>query len=164
MRAEKFLVRVATEADLAEVVALERGITEASHWTAAEYAGIVLEGSLEGAVRRCFFVAEADASLLGFAVGKVIGSGRGGIGELESVVVMEKVRRAGVGTALCGSVVDWCRRLGATAVELEVRVGSAGAISLYEGLGFVVSGRRGWYYREPAEDALMMRLDLVKNK
>ena len=76
MRAEKFLVRVATEADLAEVVALERGITEASHWTAAEYAGIVLEGSLEGAVRRCFFVAEADASLLGFAVGKVIGLGR----------------------------------------------------------------------------------------
>ena len=164
MRAGEFLVRAATGGDLAEVLALERGITEASHWTEAEYAGIVLEGASEGAVRRCFFVAEAESRLLGFAVGKVIGSGRGGIGELESVVVMEKTRRAGVGRVLCGSVVDWCRKLGATAVELEVRVGSVGAIALYEGLGFVVSGRRGWYYREPAEDALMMRLDLVKNK
>jgi len=164
MRAGEFLVRAATGGDLAEVLALERGITEASHWTEAEYAAIVLEGASEGAVRRCFFVAEAEARLLGFAVGKVIGSGRGGIGELESVVVMEKARRAGVGRVLCGSVVDWCRKLGATAVELEVRVGSVGAIALYEGLGFVVSGRRGWYYREPAEDALMMRLDLVKNK
>jgi ribosomal-protein-alanine N-acetyltransferase len=166
MRAGEFLVRAATGGDLAEVVALEREITEASHWTEAEYAAIVLEGASEGAMRRCFFVAEAEAEarLLGFAVGKVIGSGRGGIGELESVVVMEKARRAGVGRALCGSVVDWCRKLGATAVELEVRVGSAGAIALYEGMGFVASGRRGWYYREPAEDALMMRLDLVKNK
>jgi len=164
MRAGEFLVRAATGGDLAEVLALERGITEASHWTEAEYAAIVLEGASEGAVRRCFFVAEAESRLLGFAVGKVIGSGRGGIGELESVVVMEKARRTGVGRVLCGSVVDWCRKLGATAVELEVRVGSVGAIALYEGLGFVVSGRRGWYYREPAEDALMMRLDLVKNK
>ena len=164
MRAGEFLVRAATGGDLAEVLALERGITEASHWTEAEYAAIVLEGASEGAVRRCFFVAEAESRLLGFAVGKVIGSGRGGIGELESVVVMEKARRTGVGRVLCGSVVDWCRKLGATAVELEVRVGSVGAIALYEGLGLVVSGRRGWYYREPAEDALMMRLDLVKNK
>ena len=45
-------------------------------------------------------------------------------------------------------------------MELEVRAGSVGAIALYEGLGFVVVGRRRGYYREPVEDALLMRLEL----
>jgi ribosomal-protein-alanine N-acetyltransferase len=66
-----------------------------------------------------------------------------------------------VGKALCAAIVGWCKELGATALELEVRVGSAGAIALYTGLGFAVAGRRGWYYKDPAEDALMMRLDLA---
>jgi [ribosomal protein S18]-alanine N-acetyltransferase len=165
MTAGKFGVRFATAADLAEVVALERGVAEAPHWAEGEYAAIVAETEgAEGAVRRCFFVAETPGQLLGFAVGKVIGSGRGGIGELESVVVAAEARRGGVGRALCTAVVAWGKGLGATALELEVRVGSAGAIALYTGLGFVASGRRGWYYREPAEDALMMRLDLGKEK
>jgi ribosomal-protein-alanine N-acetyltransferase len=61
---------------------------------------------------------------------------------------------------LCAAVVDWCGELGAAALELEVRAGSVGAIALYTGLGFVGIGRRAGYYREPVEDALLMRLDL----
>jgi ribosomal-protein-alanine N-acetyltransferase len=62
---------------------------------------------------------------------------------------------------LCLAVADWCRDRGARALELEVRAGSVGAIALYDGLGFVVAGRRAGYYREPAEDALLMRLALI---
>jgi ribosomal-protein-alanine N-acetyltransferase len=47
------------------------------------------------------------------------------------------------------------------ALELEVRAGSIGAIALYSSVGFVVAGRRRDYYREPVEDALLMRLDLT---
>ena len=72
-------------------------------------------------------------------------------------------RRMGVGRALCEAVIDWCKGQSA-ALELEVRAGSEGAIALYEGLGFVVTGRRGGYYREPAEDAVLMHLDLAKYK
>ncbi len=79
---------------------------------------------------------------MGFAVGKVIGVGCGEFGELESVAVEAAARRGGVGRALCGAVVEWCRERGAAVVELEVRAGSGGAIALYEGLGFVVAGRR----------------------
>jgi ribosomal-protein-alanine N-acetyltransferase len=113
-----------------------------------------------GAVRRCFFVAEGEGRLLGFAVGKVIGSSGEGLAELESVAVEAAARRGGVGRALCAAVADWCRERGAAALELEVRAGSAGAIALYSGLGFVVAGRRVGYYRSPAEDALLMRLDI----
>jgi ribosomal-protein-alanine N-acetyltransferase len=172
MRVEGFCVRVAESADVAGVVALERGIAKAPHWVEAEYVGILDKGGDEdkrgdddkggdGAIRRCFFVAVAERRLLGFAVGKVIGSDPDGLGELESVAVEAAARRRGVGRALCGAVASWCRNQGVAALELEVRAGSGGAIALYAGLGFVVAGRRAGYYREPVEDALQMRLELV---
>src|SRR5216683_2550774 len=138
MRVEGFRVRVAEAADVVGVVALERGIAEAPHWAEAEYAAMVDADKADSAVRRCFFVGEAEGRLLGFAVGKVIGSNGEGVGELESV--------------------------GVRALELEVRAGSAGAIALYSGVGFVVAGRRAGYYREPVEDAVLMRLDLEKDQ
>ena len=100
--------------------------------------------------------------MLGFAVGKVAGSGSNGVAELESVAVSLAARRGGVGRALCEAVVDWCRWQGAMRMELEVRAGSEEAIALYGGLGFVVVGRRRGYYREPAEDALLMKLELAR--
>jgi ribosomal-protein-alanine N-acetyltransferase len=174
-----FHIRVGGVADVAGVVALERGIVEAPHWAEAVYATIAnADGDVEGAnadgdsdraadgvVRRCFFVAEAEGGrLVGFAVGKVIGSGADGVGELESVAVEGAVRRMGVGKALCEAVVAWSRGQGAAALELEVRAGSGGAIALYRGLGFAIAGRRAEYYREPAEDAVLMRLDLAKGE
>jgi ribosomal-protein-alanine N-acetyltransferase len=159
MTVEGFCVRVAESADMAGVVALERGIAEAPHWAEAEYVAILNKGG-DGAIRRCFFVAEAEGRLLGFAVGKVIGSDADGLGELESVAVEAAARRRGVGRALCAAVADWCRGQGVRAMELEVRAGSEGAIALYGEMGFVVAGRRAGYYREPVEDALLMRLDL----
>ena len=163
MRVEGFRVRVAAAADVVGVVALERSIGEAPHWSEGEYAAMVV-GHVDGAVRRCFFVAEAGGRLLGFAVGKVIESSGEGVAELESVAVETAARRSGVGRALCAAVADWCRGQGAAGLELEVRAGSVGAIALYGGLGFAGIGRRAEYYREPAEDALLMRLDLNKSK
>jgi ribosomal-protein-alanine N-acetyltransferase len=161
-------VRVGIAADLEAVIALERAVGEAPHWSETEYAAIVssqedTRGGVQGGeVRRCLLVAEAEGRLVGFAVGKVIGMGRDGVAELESVAVEAGARRGGVGRALCGAVVEWCRGQGAAAIELEVRAGSAGAIALYAGLGFVVVGRRGAYYSGPVEDALLMRLDLER--
>jgi ribosomal-protein-alanine N-acetyltransferase len=161
MRVEGFRVRVAEAPDLAAVVALERTIVEAPHWAEGEYAAMVrADREVDGVVRRCFFVAEAEGQLLGFAVGKVIGLDAEGVAELESVAVEGAARRRGVGKALCTAVAQWCRGQGVAALELEVRAGSAGAIALYTGLGFDVVGRREGYYREPLEDALLMRLDL----
>jgi ribosomal-protein-alanine N-acetyltransferase len=162
MKVEGFCVRAAGAADVVRVLALERGIVEAPHWAEAEYAAILnADGDIERPVRRCLFVAEMESRLMGFAVGKVIGSAAGGAADLESVAVDAAARRIGVGRAVCGAVVAWCRAQGARALELEVRAGSRGAIAMYAGLGFVVTGRRGAYYREPVEDAVLMRLDLA---
>jgi [ribosomal protein S18]-alanine N-acetyltransferase len=160
-------VRVAGAADLARVVEMERTSREAPHWAETEYAAIVrvnrdvdgVDGK-DGMVKRRLLVAEAGERLVGFVVGKVVGSGEGSFAELESVVVEAAARRRGVGRALCEAVIAWCREQGAAELELEVRAGSDGAVALYAGLGFTAVGRREGYYREPVEDAVMMRLEL----
>jgi ribosomal-protein-alanine N-acetyltransferase len=43
---------------------------------------------------------------------------------------------------------------------LEVRASNHPALTLYRRLEFVEIGRRTGYYQNPAEDALLMRLDL----
>lgn len=147
-------VRVGVERDLAGVIALERATVEAPHWSEVEYAA-AMDGS-EEYVRRCLFVAEADGTLIGFAVGKAAGNSA----EVESVAVDLRMRRVGVGRALCEAVIGWCREERAAAVELEVRSASGGAIGLYRGLGFVPVGKRPRYYSDPVDDAVLMRLDL----
>ena len=146
-------VRAAVLDDLAGVVALERAVSEAPHWAERDYAEIVAGSG----VRRCLFVAESAGELVGFAVGKAVAD----LGELESVAVRSDARRSGTGWALCGVVVEWCRAHGAKALELEVRAASAGALALYERLGFERVGLRRGYYREPVDDAVLMRLKLV---
>lgn len=151
-------VRGAEIDDLPQVIELERAIPEAPHWTGADYAAILRPRST-GAGRR-LFVADTRDGLGGFAVGKVI-AGLEGFAELESVAVRADARRGGVGRALCEAVRDWSREQGATVLELEVRAASAGAIALYERLGFERQGVRRSYYKDPADDALLMRLRLV---
>jgi [ribosomal protein S18]-alanine N-acetyltransferase len=152
-------VRAGVAADVEDVVLLERATEFAPHWAVEEYAAIVNDA---GEVRRRLLVAEGEEGLVGFAVGKVVRLGVETVAELESVAVKVEARRWGIGRRLCEAVIDWCRAGGAAAVELEVRAGSGGAIGLYEGLGFKGAGVRRGYYREPVDDALLMRLDLEK--
>jgi len=147
-------VRMARVEDVPAVVIVEREISEAPHWTEEEYVAIALENP-EGFLRRCFFVAEGAAGVVGFAVGKVVGAGLEAA--LESVAVATEARRSGVGRALCEAVIGWCGVEGATAVELEVRSANVVAIRLYRGMGFVEEGVRRRYYSAPVDDAISMR-------
>ncbi len=158
------LVREAEAADVAQVIALERAAPEAPHWSEAEYDAILGSGGEDRSVRRCLLVAEADGLLVGFAVGRMVIGGAAGISDLESVVVDVRSRRKGAGRALCQAVIGWSRGWGAAEVQLEVRAGSVGAIGLYTGLGFEAVGRRAGYYRDPAEDAVLMRLEITAAK
>ncbi len=159
------LIRNAVPSDLVALVALERETAEAPHWAEIEYSAIVnVDREVDALVRRCLLIAEGESGLLGFAVGKAIGTGKDTVGELESVVVKETARRAGVGKALCEAIVAWSRQQGAQALELEVRAGSKGVIALYSGLGFVVTGRRLAYYQWQVDADVLTRLRLETRK
>ena len=154
------LIRLGREDDLVAVIALERATADAPHWADAEYARFTTLQPEEDAserLRRCLLVATTEQGIVGFAVSSAIGSASACEGELESVVVAWHARRQGVARALCGALLAWCQSEGADTVSLEVRSQSVGAIRLYEGLGFSVTGRRAGYYSEPADDALRMQ-------
>ena len=171
-------LRPALAADLDAIVALERATPTAPHWSPSAYAAALasaqtappqISSPQPAAPRRCLIVAHAAGSLAGFAVGlappRVPAAGglqslSAQVAELETVVVAATARRSGIGRALCTAVLAWCRAQRATAVVLEVRAASTGAIALYAALGFIPAGRRPHYYRDPEDDALILRLDL----
>lgn len=158
----KFQIRRAHKEDIEAVIALEERTANAPHWLESDYR-MTLEVDSNPALRRCLLVAEQESGnqrldLIGFAVGKAIGTGVEARAELESIVVAEQARRSGVGRELCTGVIQWCRELEILNVELEVRSSNIGAIAFYIDLGFSPIGLRKRYYRDPEEDALLMQI------
>ena len=76
-----------------------------------------------------------------------------------NVAVATDHRRRGVASDLLGALFDRTREDGRRGYTLEVRVSNAGAITLYEGLGFERRGVRRGYYTDNREDALIMWRD-----
>ena len=149
------LIRHATPDDLPLMIALEQQAPTAAHWSAREYDALF---SPE-APRRIVLIAEDETGgshLHGFVIGRC------GIDEweVENVVVAEEQRRHGVGSALVGQLLQEAREASVTSVLLEVRESNPAARRLYERLGFSEIGRRSGYYREPPEDALILRISI----
>ena len=77
--------------------------------------------------------------------------------DMMNVAVHPDFRRQGIAEALVNGLVDRLKDMGSHCLTLEVRASNAPAISLYEKLGFSEIGRRKNYYRNPREDALILR-------
>ena len=69
---------------------------------------------------------------------------------------------AAIATRLIEAVLAEARSRGMLRIFLEVREGNRGARALYRTLGFETIGRHRLYYRDPPEDALIMRRLLVR--
>ena len=77
--------------------------------------------------------------------------------DVMNVAVHPDFRRRGIAEALVNALVDELKAIESRCLTLEVRASNVPAISLYEKLGFAEVGRRKNYYRNPREDALIMR-------
>lgn len=80
--------------------------------------------------------------------------------DMMNLAVDPDFRQQGVGQALVNGLINHLQQNNVIALLLEVRVSNTPAISLYEKLGFVQVGRRPKYYRNPREDALILRKEL----
>jgi ribosomal-protein-alanine N-acetyltransferase len=76
-----------------------------------------------------------------------------------NVAVATDQRRRGTATTLLGALFELTSEDGRRGYTLEVRVSNAGAIALYERLGFESRGVRRGYYTDNREDALIMWRD-----
>ena len=74
--------------------------------------------------------------------------------DMMNIAVSDAHRRRGIARML---VEELIRQLEAYQLSLEVRASNAPAIALYENLGFQQVGLRKNYYRNPKEDALILR-------
>ena len=138
-----------TEADLAEVLALEH-LAYSQPWTEENFRGefrrhITLALGLRRGGRllaHCFFwLLPPEIHLLNLAV-------------------RPECRRRGLARRLAAAMESIGRRAGVRSIFLEVRPSNQGAVNLYASRGFKVAGRRPSYY-EDGEDALLMTLELL---
>ena len=74
-----------------------------------------------------------------------------------NLAVSPDYRRGGLGELLVDTLIVRLREKGNHCLTLEVRISNAPAISLYVKLGFSQVGLRKNYYRNPREDALILR-------
>jgi len=79
---------------------------------------------------------------------------------LTDLGVAEEFRRCGIARALVSDLCRDGRDGGSSVVLLEVRASNEAALSLYRSLGFEEQYRRGRYYADTGEDAVVMRLAL----
>ncbi len=80
-----------------------------------------------------------------------------GEGNITNIAVLPAYRGRGIGRTLLLSLLEAAMRRGAKEIFLEVRVSNASAIRLYEAVGFDTVGTRKNFYKQPREDALIMK-------
>ena len=77
--------------------------------------------------------------------------------DMMNVAVHPDHRRKGIAETLILTLIAQLKAMESRCLTLEVRASNAPAIALYEKLGFSEIGRRKNYYRNPREDALILR-------
>jgi ribosomal-protein-alanine N-acetyltransferase len=83
-----------------------------------------------------------------------------GESDMMNVAVHPDHRRKGIAEALVNTLSADLKARDNVCLTLEVRVSNQPAIALYEKLGFAQVGLRKNYYRNPKEDALILRKSL----
>jgi len=143
-------IRAAAPADLDAIVEIERG-SFGDPWSRA-----LFFDALFGKHTWFEVAVGAGGELVGYIVAQIVADEA----EVLNLAVAPARRRDGAGALLLNGVMAAARARGAIAVYLDVRESNAAARALYARFGFAEVGRRRAYYREPVEDALMLRSDL----
>ena len=143
-------IRAAAPPDLDAIHAIECA-SFGDPWSFETFRGLLRHppASMEVAVG-------AAGALLGYAVAWHAADEA----EIANIAVAPDARRRGVGALLLDRILRSAADFGARTVFLEVRESNGVARKLYEVRGFEIAGRRKKYYRQPDEDALIMRLQL----
>jgi ribosomal-protein-alanine N-acetyltransferase len=140
-------------ADLGRVLEIAASLPESPHWTESAYLDAL---NPESTPRRIALVAATSEEVVGFAVVSLLPPRA----ELESIAVAAGSQRSGFGRRLFDALLSELRTAGVLEITLEVRASNHAALAFYRRAGFSKMGLRRAYYADPAEDAVLMRLDL----
>ena len=144
--ADRCRVRVATEADLGGIVAIEQEAFS-DPWSRESFHRLLSQLAL---------VADDGDEVVGYIVAHWAGEES----EILNLAVHPEQRRRGIARRLVEEAVVRLVAKGVRLVFLEVRESNEGALAFYDGLGFRQAGHRPGYYRRPREDALVLARSL----
>ena len=133
-------------AHVAQIAALEK-LCFSDPWS---------ENSISSELRNdlaLWLVALDDDNVVGY-VGSQTAAGET---DMMNIAVHPDHRRRGIAEILIDCLIWELKNRGSTSLSLEVRASNEPAKALYEKLGFVQVGLRKNYYRNPREDALILR-------
>ena len=82
--------------------------------------------------------------------------------DMMNVAVHPEHRNRGVAHSLITELINLLKDKNVISLSLEVRVSNESAIGLYHKMGFEIIGKRPGYYRNPREDAFIMRKGFAK--
>lgn len=147
-------IRPAVRADVPRIQELTAEAPGASQWPADKYDSYFAPEAVQTSY---LFVADHNHGVNGFVAARSVSDEC----EIENIVVSRAVQRHGIASELLRHLLfNLSDRI--QSVFLEVRESNQPAIRLYEKAGFKVVGRRKSYYRQPPEDALIMRKSFGK--
>jgi [ribosomal protein S18]-alanine N-acetyltransferase len=146
-----YRIRPAVPADVKALLAIERR-TFTDPWTEASFHEALTSAWTFG------LVAETGRGMVGYLIGREVA----GTGEVLNLAVAPEFRRRGIAGALLEAGLAAFRRRKVDEVFLEVRESNRSAQALYLSRGFRAVGQRAAYYRNPKEDALVLRLALAQ--
>jgi RimJ/RimL family protein N-acetyltransferase len=167
---KEIVIRRATPADAAELVAMAREIgaepegwlIATSDWRSAGHERRYLR-SVRHTPHAAVYVAEAPEGLVGrLSLARDPHPASSHVADL-GLMVASSHRRRGIGRMLLEQAVEWARQTGISKLELHVFPHNAPALALYESFGFVREGYRRGQYRRGAGyvDAVLMAYEVV---
>jgi len=150
-------IRRAVRDDLPAILGIERA-SFSDPWTEESFETALGLDRMQVLVAQTPAAERGDGAsgLAGYVVALVIGPEA----EIADLAVAPDWRRRGVGRALLTHSISELVDAGVRTLYLEVRESNAAARTLYETYGFRSVGRRRGYYRQPVEDALLLRRDI----
>lgn len=139
-------IRVMEKADISQLAELEK-LCFSDPWS---------ESAFEYELRNplSLWLVAADEQVVAGYVGSQTVMGEA---DMMNIAVAPSYRRQKIAENLVLTLIEMLNEKNAKSLTLEVRVSNAPAISLYEKLGFIQVGRRPGYYRNPREDAYILR-------
>ena len=138
------MIRDFDAADAESVRALLAGIPEAVQWLPQD-----VQASQANSV---FRVVEEEGQLSGLIIFRIMA----GEAEILNLAVESRRRRQGMASRLIEDMIVASKAAGVKRIFLEVRDSNEAARSFYARMGFTEVGRRRQYYRQPAEDGLVL--------
>lgn len=145
---EEFASRPMEAQDISGASAIEASVPDG--WSERGVAD-----ALSSPARRCFIAHDARGAA-GFCACTLAG----GEANIDAVSVRADARRKGIGEGLLRTALRALKEEGASEVFLEVRSQNTPAVRLYEKLGFAPVGVRRGFYKDPPDDAVVMKKEL----